>query len=177
MFEEREVRSAKFADLFICSFLYAHLSTNLSSLSSFSRFFGDFGNLRVGSKDFSQFLLEFQREQGRQAWQRASNGGYVSSTTFIELLHNTCGWRLPPAIRERLETLYCKDSLSAAQHTAIEAAKIEKLKKSNSEDAALNVSQAILKVIEEKQGYRRIFNYSQFLAAQEVSERDFYVVR
>ena len=133
------------------------------------RFFGSRGDQKITSKDFNQFLVEFQREQGRQAFQRSAVDGYVTSAKFIELLHSACGWRLPVSIRERLADLYLSNYVTAAQHTAIAAAKVEKMKGSTGQEAALNASQAILKTIEEKQTIgKRIFNYSQFLAAQEV---------
>ena len=117
-----------------------------------TRFFGEDGDYILRPHDFSQFLVEFQREQGRQACSRLASKGYVTAPKFVELLKDACGWRLPPSVSERLDDLYLKDMVSAARHSAKKALEAEKLKNPHdAEKAALNATRAILRTIEEKQ--------------------------
>jgi len=136
-------------------------------------FFGKGQVIRVN--EFSQFLVELQREIARQAFVKAQREkgdghGYIPAAAFIEILKTACGWRLPKGIVERLESLYLFDPVHSAQLTALKAVQAEKLKGSNAEDAAKAASRAILSDVESKaKGLgARSFNYADFMAVQEV---------
>lgn len=76
---------------------------------------------------FSQFLVELQREMGRQAYLDAlkkSHGRFstesgLSPRQFIDVLTTSCGWRLPEGVNERLENIYIRDPYKAAESTAM----------------------------------------------------------
>jgi len=112
------------------------------------RFFGGGKELRI--QEFGQFLVELQREKGRQAFVKCQNSvgdnfGYIPASNLVQILKASCGWRLPPSIITRLESLYLYDPLEAAQHTAIVAAKAAKTKKG---EGVAYASQSILENIE-----------------------------
>jgi solute carrier family 25 aspartate/glutamate transporter 12/13 len=71
-----------------------------------------FGGRGVALHNFSQFLQDYQREMGRQAFFHAldkygSLDGQLPAKAFVDLLKHACGWRLPLGIIQRLESVYC----------------------------------------------------------------------
>lgn len=125
---------------------------------------------------FSEFLIDLQREMGRQAFLYAvelhgnREKGTLPPKHFINLLKTACGWRLPEGILDRLNSLYCTDPISAAEATALVALQSERLKGSTAEEAAKTTSASILANIEHrarKLGEHQ-FNYTDFLAFQDV---------
>uniref|UniRef100_A0A7S2XI43 Calmodulin n=1 Tax=Attheya septentrionalis TaxID=420275 RepID=A0A7S2XI43_9STRA len=139
------------------------------------RHFGKTGDNSIRHTRFSQFLLDFQREMGRQAFLHAlekygSQDGFLGPEHFCKVLTTDCGWRLPPGVKQRLDSLYCQDAVKAAEAAALVACKAEELKGSSPSEAASSASSAILMSIEERSkrlGLRR-FGYSDFLAFQDV---------
>ncbi|GMH62708.1 hypothetical protein TL16_g03535 [Triparma laevis f. inornata] len=136
-------------------------------------FFGSGQVIRVN--EFSQFLVELQKEIGRQAFIKATKTkgdkyGYIPASAFIDILKTSCGWRLPGGIVERLESLYLHDPMRSAQLTALAAVQAEKLKGSNTEEAAARASEAILENVASKSAGLggRAFNYADFMAVQDV---------
>lgn len=124
---------------------------------------------------FSQFLADLQREMGRQAFLHEVTlfglpDGTLPPKYFINLLKTACGWRLPQGIVDRLESIYCRDPVTAAEATAQVAVVAERLKGSNAEDAAKSASTIILANMEERARHlgERTFGYNDFLAFQEV---------
>jgi len=96
--------------------------------------------------------------------------GKLPPNYFINLLKTACGWRLPQGIVERLESIYCKNPINAAEAASLVALEAERLKGSSAEDAAKSTSTIILKTMEERSRLLgdREFGYSDFLAFQEV---------
>ena len=112
---------------------------------------------------------------GRQAFlHEVSLHGTTEGTLpphyFINLLKTSCGWRLPQGILDRLESIYCKDPVTAAEAAALVAVKSEQLKGSSAEEAVKRTSSIILANLEERA--RRLgeqnFGYTDFLAFQEL---------
>lgn len=139
------------------------------------RHFGKEGNRSIRPHVFSQFLADFQREMGRQAflYDVELNGtpkGYLRPTDFVRVLKTACGWRLPTGIAERLESLYCTGPFQAAEAAALVSVTAEKLKGSSAKEAAERTSASILAHMEQrtKNLGERYFTYTDFLAFQEV---------
>ena len=141
----------------------------------FKRHFGKDGNHFINSNDFSEFLVDYQREMGRQAflYEVETNGapdGYLLPDDFIRVLKTSCGWRLPPGVIERLEAIYCLEPVQAAETTAMIAVAAEKLKGSSPAAAAEAASTSILQNMSQRSNRlgTQHFGYTDFLAFQEV---------
>ena len=154
----------------------ASLFSNLDTESEFfKRHFGKDGSRVIQQIDFPEFLVDYQREMGRQAYlfEAETNGtlhGYVKPEDFIRVLKTSCGWRLPPGVVERLEAIYCLEPVKAAETTAMVAVAAEKLKGSSAEAAAEAASRSILANMSRRSQRigKRHFGYTDFLAFQEV---------
>jgi solute carrier family 25 aspartate/glutamate transporter 12/13 len=154
----------------------ASLFSNIDTQSEFfKRHFGPKGTNVIQQIEFPEFLVDYQREMGRQAYlfEAATNGtsqNFVKPEDFIRVLKTSCGWRLPPGVVERLEAIYCLEPIQAAETTAMVAVAAEKLKGSSAEMAAQAASASILANMSrraQKTG-KRHFVYTDFLAFQEV---------
>ena len=138
------------------------------------RFFGEDGTRVIRHYSFSQFLHEFQREYGRQAYLEAiekfGDNGVIAPECLIELLKSSCGWHLPNKVLERLQSIYCGDPFVAAESTAKSALTAERIKGSTMEDAIVNTSASILANIKERSENRgeHYFDFNDFCAFQEV---------
>jgi len=139
------------------------------------RHFGEDGRRVIRDFSFSEFLVDYTREMGRQAFLKEleTNGtpdGYLFPEDFIRVLKTSCGWRLPSGIIERLETRYCLEPVQAAETTALVSVAAEKLKGSSPEDAAKATSLSILQNMKWRSNRlgKKYFGYTDFLAFQEV---------
>jgi CRP-like cAMP-binding protein len=139
------------------------------------RHFGKDGTRSIRHHCFSQFLSDFQREMGRQAFLydveiRGTPEGYLAPVDFVRVLKTSCGWRLPKGVADRLDNIYCKAPFEAAEAAAIVSVTAEKLKQSSASDAAKSTSASILAHMEQrsKKLGDRYFTYGDFLAFQEV---------
>ena len=139
------------------------------------RHFGKDGKRSIRPNVFPQFLQDFQREMGRQAflYDVDVNGtpeGYLAPTHFVNVLKTACGWRLPDGVVERLESIYCRAPFEAAEAAALVSVTAEKLKGSSAKEAASRTSASILAHMEQrtKNLGDRYFTYADFLAFQEV---------
>lgn len=139
------------------------------------RHFGKDGKRSIRPYVFSQFLSDFQREMGRQAFLydvdiKGTPEGYLSPTDFVNVLKTACGWRLPEGVVERLESIYCRAPFEAAEAAALVSVTAEKLKGSSAKEAASRTSASILAHMEQrtKNLGDRYFTYTDFLAFQEV---------
>lgn len=156
-------------------FLKGHKAVFDTNSEFVKRHFGKDGTRNIRHHVFSQFLVDFHREMGRQAFlnDMESNGtanGYLSAPSFVQVLKTSCGWRLPEGVAERLENIYCRAPVEAAEAAAMVAVTAEKLKGSTAEAAAKTTSASILANMEHraKQLGERTFSYGDFLAFQEV---------
>ena len=139
------------------------------------RHFGKDGKRSIRPNVFPQFLQDFQREMGRQAflYDVDVNGtpeGYLAPADFVNVLKTACGWRLPDGVVERLESIYCRAPFEAAEAAALVSVTAEKLKGSSAKEAASRTSASILAHMEQrtKNLGDRYFTYADFLAFQEV---------
>jgi solute carrier family 25 aspartate/glutamate transporter 12/13 len=81
----------------------------------FQRYFGKDGKQSIRQVHFSQFLVDLQREIGKQAFLRAvdtkkrgSVEDHLDPDEFIKVLTTACGWRLPQGVADRLDEIYKK---------------------------------------------------------------------
>lgn len=139
------------------------------------RHFGKGGKRSIRPNVFPQFLQDFQREMGRQAFLHdvevnGTTEGYLSPADFVNVLKTACGWRLPDGVVERLESIYCRAPFEAAEAAALVSVTAEKLKGSSAKEAASRTSASILAHMEQrtKNLGDRYFTYADFLAFQEV---------
>ena len=117
----------------------------------FTRYFGTDGQKSIRQVHFSQFLLDLQREIGKQAFlrsveQKGTSEGYLNPLDFIHVLKTACGWRLPQTVADRLEATYNRPFPSEA------------IRDTASRDTKNNQSDL----------RTRFFAYGDFLAFQEV---------
>ena len=151
----------------------AAMSNEFDMESEFVRRFFPTQDKNIGIKEFSQFLVEFQKELGRQAFvveaSKSQDGDYVDGKQFVKLLKYSCGWRLPKGVIERLESMYEKDPVAAARHTARKAVESAAIMGSSPSETADATSASILATIESKSNKleQRLFDYSDFCATQE----------
>jgi solute carrier family 25 aspartate/glutamate transporter 12/13 len=142
------------------------------------RHFGPDGKRTIRPTHVSQFLVDFQQEMGRQAFLHAVqvNGtpeGYLNPNDFVQVLKTACGWRLPQGISDRLENLYCKAPIEAAEAGALMSIKAEHLKGSSPAEVTRSTTASILANIERrsKRLGDRCYAYGDFLAFQEVLQQ------
>ena len=69
----------------------------------------------IALTNFSQFLSDYQKEMGRQAFFHAMDrygtaDGQLPAKAFVEVLKLSCGWRLPQGVIHRLEEVYCNNN-------------------------------------------------------------------
>ena len=147
------------------------------------RHFGPSGQRTIRNIQFSQFLLDLQREMGRQTFLHAANrhheqrqndtslmstmrrqndDGFLPPEEFINVLKSACGWRLPEGVVERLELIYGDGS-------TLEAGATEPLTK-QATDIAMRSILSDQELLGSMIGTRK-FSYGDFLAFQEVLER------
>ena len=142
------------------------------------RHFGPDGKRTIRPTHVSQFLVDFQQEMGRQAFLHAVlvNGtqeGYLNPNYFVQVLKTACGWRLPQGVSDRLENLYCKAPIEAAEAAAIMSIKAEHLKGSSPAEVTRSTTASILANIERRSKLLgdRCYAYGDFLAFQEVLQQ------
>ena len=80
----------------------------------FQRYFGKNGTQSIRQTHFSQFLVDLQREMGKQAFlcavaRSGTPEGYIAPDDFVRILKTACGWSLPQSVADRLESIYCCD--------------------------------------------------------------------
>jgi solute carrier family 25 aspartate/glutamate transporter 12/13 len=143
------------------------------------RHFGQGQTIR--SYQFSQFLVDLQKEMGRQAFlhrakqlkhttHKTRGAGYLPPEEFISVLKSTCGWRLPDGIVNRLESLYCKGPIQSAEATAMASVRAGTIKGDTPELVTDYSTRSVLAEMEYR-GNRlgtRYFTYVDFLAFQDV---------
>jgi Ca2+-binding EF-hand superfamily protein/CRP-like cAMP-binding protein len=144
----------------------------------------------IRSHQFSQFLAELQKEMGRQAFlyranpqlqqgggsgnrtdhQGVHNPGFLSPNDFIDILKTTCGWRLPEGILNRLEALYCKQSIESAEMTAMTSVRAGAIKGDSPKDVADYSRRSVLADLERRRNKlgTRYFTYIDFVAFQDL---------
>lgn len=153
------------------------------------RHFGQGQTIR-SSDQFSQFLVDLQREMTRQAFffrvkqlqkdntndddngQQQMGYHYVPSSDFVEILKTTSGWRLPDGIMNRLEELYCnkEDSKETSQSKKMVSSK----NSSSSSSSSSSEGGIDRNDIEHHHDYQRkrldtrYFSYIDLLAFQDV---------
>jgi solute carrier family 25 (mitochondrial aspartate/glutamate transporter), member 12/13 len=93
----------------------------------FQRYFGKDGRQSIRQTHFSQFLVDLQREIGKQAFLRAverqgTEEGYLAPTEFVHVLQTRCGLRLPQGVSNRLENIYCANGTENGDKTAKQSA-------------------------------------------------------
>jgi solute carrier family 25 (mitochondrial aspartate/glutamate transporter), member 12/13 len=139
------------------------------------RHFGQDGSRSIRPNNVSQFLADFQQEMGRQAFLyeveiHGTPEGYLNPSDFVQVLKTACGWRLPIGVIDRLENLYCKDPMEAAEAAAIMSIKAENLKGSTSVEVTRSTTASILANLERRSKLLgdRFYSYGDFLAFQEV---------
>lgn len=157
------------------SFLDEHEGYFDTNSEFVQRHFGKDGNRSIRPSVFSQFLADFQREIGKQAflYDVEMNGtpeGYLPPDDFVRVLKTSCGWRLPAGVVERLESIYCRGPFEAAEAAALVSVAAEKLKGSSAKEAASRTSASILAHMEQrtKNLGDLYFTYADFLAFQDV---------
>jgi len=89
----------------------------------FKRYFGKDGTQAIRQQEFSQFLVDFRKEVGKQAYLKAlekseSKTGYLKPEEFIRVLTVDCGLRLPLGIQRRLLRVFTSSSDSSAPSKA-----------------------------------------------------------
>lgn len=139
------------------------------------RHFGPQGNRTIRTHQFSQFLVDLQREMGRQAFlhQLETKGtpeGFLPPHEFVQVLKTACGWRLPDGVAERLECMYCKGPIQSAESTAIQSVRAGTIKGDSPQQVTDYSTKSVLRDLEwrEKNLGTRYFAYVDFLAFQEV---------
>lgn len=142
------------------------------------RHFGPDGKRTIRPTHVSQFLSDFQQEMGRQAFlhEVQVNGtpeGYLNPVDFVRVLKTACGWRLPQGVSDRLENLYCKAPIEAAEAAALMSIKAEQLKGSSSAEVTKSTTASILASIERRSKLLgdRCYAYGDFLAFQDVLQQ------
>jgi solute carrier family 25 (mitochondrial aspartate/glutamate transporter), member 12/13 len=133
----------------------------------FQRYFGKDGKQSIRYMHFSQFLVDLQREIGKQAFlrsvsQKGTPEGYLDPTAFIEVLKTVCGWRLPKSVADRLEVTYNTTEIETKE----EDSKVESSSSTDS-DSISTFSQAPRLSADSGMG-SQYFAYGDFLAFQEV---------
>jgi solute carrier family 25 (mitochondrial aspartate/glutamate transporter), member 12/13 len=159
------------------------------------RHFGRTGQRTIRSYQFSHFLVDLQREMGRQAflyqvtqhqerskkdidnWRSSirplEEDGFLPPDEFVYVLRTACGWRLPDGVADRLESIYCKGPIQAGESTAIASVIAGTIKGDTPRQVTDYSTRSILgdmKFRELNLG-TRYFTYGDFLAFQEVLER------
>lgn len=140
----------------------------------FQRYFGKNLDLSVRHHHFSQFLVDLQREIGKQAFLRAIEergiDGYLAPTDFVTVLKTSCGWRLPTGVAERLESIYCHGPMEAGEAVAMASIRAGSLKGASVEEVKKSTEASVLADMEqrEKNLGSRYFAYGDFVAFQEV---------
>lgn len=74
----------------------------------FKRYFGEMNDKTIRQGHFSQFLVDLQREIGKQAFLQAlaqRDSEYLDAVEFVRILKSSA-WRIPAGVIARLETLY-----------------------------------------------------------------------
>jgi solute carrier family 25 aspartate/glutamate transporter 12/13 len=142
------------------------------------RHFGRDGKRTIRPNNFPQFLTEFQREMGKQAFlhemdTKGSPEGYLLPQDFVKVLKTACGWRLPANVAERLDNLYVKAPMEAAEAAALMSVQAEKLKGSSQQEVTKSTTASILASIERRSKLLgdRYYTYGDFLAFQEVLQQ------
>ena len=142
------------------------------------RHFGLDGKRTIRPTHVSQFLVDFQQEMGRQAFLHAvqvsgTPEGYLHPNDFVQVLKTACGWRLPQGVSDRLENLYCKAPIEAAEAAAIMSIKAEHLKGSSPAEVTRSTTASILASIDRRSKLLgdRCYAYGDFLAFQEVLQQ------
>ncbi|CAJ1934819.1 unnamed protein product [Cylindrotheca closterium] len=133
----------------------------------------------VRNYQFSQFLVDLQKEMGRQAYihearqfqaEFEGEGLFLPAEQFVELLKSTCSWRLPPGVVDRLESLYSKGPVESAESTAIASVRAGKIKGDSVHQVKEYSKKSILCDFEQKRLKlgTRYFTYLDYTAFQEV---------
>jgi Ca2+-binding EF-hand superfamily protein len=141
------------------------------------RYFG-FGQT-VRSYQFSQFLVDLQKEMGRQAFfheakqyqqEYKSEGVFLPAEEFVDLLKSTCGWRLPSGVVERLEFLYAKGAAQSAEATAMASVRAGTIKGDTADQVTDFSTRSVLSEMEHRKNRlgTRYFTYVDYTAFQEV---------
>jgi solute carrier family 25 aspartate/glutamate transporter 12/13 len=140
----------------------------------FRRYFGSTGDLSIRQQDFSQFLVDLQREMGKQAFIRAVEergvDGYLDPAEFVSVIQRSCGWRLPQGVADRLMSIYCHSPTEAGEATAVVAVRAGALKGASVKEVVKSTEASVLADMEqrEKNLGMRYFGFGDFLAFQEV---------
>ncbi|GAX22302.1 solute carrier family 25 (mitochondrial aspartate/glutamate transporter), member 12/13 [Fistulifera solaris] len=127
----------------------------------FQRYFGKDGKQSIRQVHFSQFLVDLQREIGKQAFLRAvdtkkrgSVEDHLDPDEFIKVLTTACGWRLPQGVADRLDEIYRKVEKNIDSESAAEPP-------TNVSSSELSVDAGTITGV-------RYFAYGDFLAFQEI---------
>jgi solute carrier family 25 aspartate/glutamate transporter 12/13 len=139
------------------------------------RHFGKDGKQIIRTYQFPQFLVDLQREIGRQAFVHqveliGTREGYLPQEEFVLVLKNACGWRLPLGVADRLESIFCKGPIKAGEAAAMASVRAGTIRGGTPEEVVDYSKKSILSEMEyrEKNLGTRYFNYTDFLAFQEV---------
>lgn len=141
------------------------------------RYFGCGQTIR--SYQFSQFLVDLQKEMGRQAFfhearqhqeEYASEGVFLPAEHFVDLLKSSCGWRLPAGVVERLESLYANGAVQSAEATALASIRAGTIKGDSIDQVTDYSTRSVLGDMEHKKNRlgTRYFSYVDYTAFQEV---------
>jgi Ca2+-binding EF-hand superfamily protein/CRP-like cAMP-binding protein len=140
----------------------------------------------IRSWQFSQFLVDLQREMGRQAFlhrardfQKYNNkdnnynkddGIYLPPEDFVDVLKSTCGWRLPRGVADRLESLYSKGAVQSAEATAMASVRAGTIKGDTPDQVADYSTRSVISDFEHRKNRlgTRSFTYVDYIAFQEV---------
>lgn len=133
----------------------------------------------VRNYQFSQFLVDLQKEMGRQAFihearqfqaEFESEGLFLPAEQFVELLKSTCNWRLPPGVVDRLESMYSKGPFESAESTAMASVRAGKIKGDSVHQVKEYSKRSVLGDLEHKRLRlgTRFFTYLDYTAFQEV---------
>jgi solute carrier family 25 aspartate/glutamate transporter 12/13 len=132
----------------------------------FQRYFGKKGNQSIRQLNFSQFLVDLQREIGKQAFLRgiakkgeAHTEGYLDPDEFINVLTTACGSRLPQGVADRLRDIYGSSSSGVDDATNINHIEVSRDREDSVDGSATGVSADM---------GSQYFAYGDFLAFQEV---------
>lgn len=140
----------------------------------FQRYFGKDRKLSIRQQEFSQFLVDLQREMGKQAFVRAVEergvDGYLAPVDFVRVLKTSCGWRLPKGVADRLENIYCQGPIAAGEAAALVSLRAGSLKGASLQEVTRATEASVLADMEtrEKNLGMRYFSYGDFVAFQEV---------
>ena len=141
----------------------------------FTRYFGKDKSDSIRQQVFSQFLIDLQREMGKQAFLKAveeqgKEGCCLGPKEFVRVIKSSCGWRLPQGVANRLDNLYCHGPVEAGEAAAELSVRAGTYKGASVKEVTRSTEDAVLGDMEqrEKRLGMQYFGYGDFLAFQEV---------